>query len=163
MYFDRFAPVYFNVVVNGRTETRLVRDITTNVRFRKELLSNVTLFDQYDVQDGETPDIIAAKIYGNPQYHWVIMLANDRFDWRKDMPFDDQSLRRYLTAKYGDQINDVHHYENADGLVVMSDAAGATPVTNYEYEVRLNESKRRIKIIAPELLSSILAQFKSVM
>ena len=76
MYFDRFQKFLYDFKVNGKTQYTLVRDITTNVRVRKQILENITLYDEYDIRDGETPEIIAEKVYGSSQYHWVIMLAN---------------------------------------------------------------------------------------
>ena len=86
MYFDRFKDIYYEFNINGKKVLKTVKDITTNVRFRKELLSQVTLYDEYDIQEGETPDIIAAKYYGSSQYHWVVMLANELALWNALFP-----------------------------------------------------------------------------
>ena len=37
------------------------------------------------------------------------------------------------------------------------------PITNYEYEVRKNEEKRKILIIKREFLSAIITEFKNLM
>jgi len=158
MYFSKFPAIYYQFIINGKPELRAVKDITTNVRFRKQLLSQVSLYDEYDIKEGETPDIIAAKYYGSSEYHWVVMLANERFDYLNDFPLDYYRLELYTKDKYGDDLYDVHHYEDADGYVVNT----GYPVSNYEYEERQNEKKRRIKLISPSLLSKILANYKAV-
>ena len=38
----------------------------------------------------------------------------------------------------------------------------AASVSNYDYEVSVNESKRRIKLISPKLLGTILKNFKDI-
>lgn len=162
MYFKRFNNIYYPFTINNKEVVNVVRDITSNVRFRKAVLENVTLFDEYDIVDGETPEIIASKVYGSSEYHWVIMLCNQRYDYMADFPMDSFTLNQYIVEKYGDQLYATHHYENEQGMVVMSDAEGASPVTNYQHEINVNETKRRIKLISPTLLSQILTQFKDL-
>ena len=151
------TPPYGNL--RGQSKAFALTDISRNIRFRKELLANITSYDAYDIVDGETPEIIAEKIYGNPQYHWIVMLANDIYDYRA-LPLTQLQLERYVSDKYGDQADAIHHYENADGFVVSSDQVGAVSVSNRMYEETVNESKRRIKIISKDLIGTILKNFK---
>ena len=64
MYFNEFPNIYYSFKINGKDKFVLIKDITQNVRIRKEILANITLYDEYDIRDGETPEIIAEKIYG---------------------------------------------------------------------------------------------------
>jgi hypothetical protein len=163
MYFDEFGKFLYEFDVNGKRIAYRVTDITQNVRFRKELLSNVALYDAYDVMDGETPEIIAEKFYGSPHYHWVIMLANQMYDYRSDFPLPYPELDAYIEDKYGNQADAVRHYVDSRGYVVNSDFPGATSVSNRQYEELENEKKRRIKIISPNLLSTILDSYKELL
>ena len=160
MYFKDFPKYLYDFNYGTTSKTSVVTDITRNVRFRKELLSSITYYDEYDIVDGETPEIIAEMIYGNAEYHWIIMLANDRYDYLTDFPLPEQQLTRHIEQLYGATANDVKHYVNADGFIVNSDSPGAVSVSFAEYERNLNESKRRIKIIAPQLIDTILKNFK---
>ena len=144
-------------------EVLLVTDITQNVRFRKEILENITLYDEYDIKDGETPEILSEKIYGSPSYHWVIMLANQRYDYISDWPLSTYNLEEHILLTYGSGNQyDVHHYEDSNGYIIDGIDNTAYPVSNYEYEDRLNESKRRIKLISKELLNTILKNYKDI-
>jgi hypothetical protein len=143
-----------------QTKALILTDITRNIRFRRDVLANITIYDYYDVIDGETPEIVAEKFYGNAQYHWIVMLVNERYDYLKEWPLTQPNLDQYVIDKYGSSANSIHHYENARGAVVPSSYPLAVPITNANYEERLNESKRRIKIISRELLSTILKNFK---
>ena len=160
MYFDKFPTFLYPFKINGKTEYKLVKDISQNVRVRKEILANVTLYDEYDIRDGETPEIIAEKIYGAPHYHWVVMLCNEKFNYVDDFPLPIPELERYIDNKYGANKYDTHHYVNADGYVV--DSAHGTSVSNYDHEFTLNETKRSIKLIAPSLLNTIIKNFKDL-
>jgi hypothetical protein len=163
--------IYYDFIdKDGRPTLRVLKDITTNVRIIRSVLENVTVYDEYDIVDGETPEIIAAKIYGNPLYHWVIMLANDRHDYREDFPLDYTNLMKRVKSIYGstdEEIYGVHHYEaeiTTDGhiYVVNSDYPGAYPVSNFEYEEKANEDKRRIKIISKPVLDAVVKQYSQM-
>ena len=143
-----------------QTKALILTDITRNIRFRRDILANITVYDYYDVVEGETPEIVAEKIYGNAQYHWIVMLVNERYDYLGDWPLTQPALDLYVTQKYGENVNVIHHYENDKGITVSSDYPSAVPITNANYEAQVNESKRRIKIISPQLLSTILKNFK---
>lgn len=160
MYFNNFSDLFYQFDVNGVPTLKVVKDITHNVRFRKAILDEITLFDEYDIRDGETPEIIAAKYYGNPEYHWIVMLCNQRYDYINDFPKRTHTLEEYIAATYEDPYA-THHYEK-DGYIVSETTPGAYPVSNYEYEDRLNESKRRIKLISPTMLNQIIANFKLI-
>lgn len=161
MYFDNFPTFLYDFEINGKTEYKLIKDITQNVRFRKEILSSVTLYDEYDIREGETPEIIAEKVYGSPLYHWVIMLCNDKYNYVDDFPLPTYQLEKHITDKYGaGNEYDTHHYIDNKGFIV--DSTQGTSVSNYKYETELNESKRRIKLISPSLLNNILKNFKDL-
>lgn len=162
MYFEKFPQIYYEFDINGKRETRIVRDITFNVRLRKSILENITLYDEYDIRDGETPEIIASKIYGSPLYHWVIMLVNERYDYINDFPMSTQEFERFVVDKYGSNLNAVHHHVDAKGFIVNELPGTTIPVSNYDYEVSVNESKRRIKLISSLSLGQILQSFKSI-
>lgn len=163
MYYDNFSTIYYEFIINGKPVLKTVKDITTNVRIRKEILSQITLYDEYDIQEGDTPDIIAAKYYGSSEYHWIVMLANERFNYLEDFPLSYHMFEMHVNDKYGDQVYATHHYENANKLTVNSNYPGAYLVSNYEYEERLNEKKRRIKLISPSMLATILSNYKAIL
>jgi hypothetical protein len=143
-----------------QTKALILTDITRNIRFRRDILANVTVYDYYDIVEGETPEIVAEKIYGNALYHWVVMLVNERYDYLGDWPMTALALEQYIEDTYGVNKTNVHHHEDANGTTVPSDYPSAVPITNENYAGKLNESKRRIKIISKDLISTILKNFK---
>lgn len=155
-YFNKLPNIYYNFTVKGKDTLFILRDITVNFRVLQQVLNNVAVYDLYNIVDGETPELVSEKVYGNPNYHWVIMLANQRFDYLGDwvMPYD--RLEQYCIDKYGaEQIYETHHYEDADGFVVNSDYPLATPISNIDYESKINESKRTLKIISKTLIQQL--------
>lgn len=147
-------------IIKKETKAFAMTDITRNIRFRRDILSQITVYDEYDIVDGETPEIIAEKVYGNSQYHWIVMLANDIYDYKADFPLTQLALDKFVEDKYGDQADAIKHYVDASGYIVNQDVAGATPVSNRQYEETVNESKRRIKLISKDLIATVLKNFK---
>ena len=75
-YFSQFPLTNYNLSgVNGNTIE--VTDIFRRVKARSKLADNITLFDKYDVQEGESPETVAYKIYGSADYFWVVTLVNN--------------------------------------------------------------------------------------
>lgn len=180
-YFNKFPEILYNFEVNGEIKYYRVRDIALNVRIRKALVNNITTWDEYDIEDGETPEIISNNLYGVPYYHWVIMILNLRFDYIRDFPMSNLQLEEYVKKKYGEAeiysqhiLNGNPHYVDSDGNVVTKlseerynvlNSGGLsyeeysrdfTPVTNYEYEASINEQKRRIKVLNRVYLEQVV-------
>lgn len=125
MYFKAFPKIFYDFPNYAGDDTflQVLTDITANVRIRKAILEDITLYDEYDMREGDTPEIVAERIYGNAEYHWIIMLANQRYDYLSDFPLSSAELEEHIADKYGaDHVYDVHHYEK-DGII---DEATAT-------------------------------------
>jgi Base plate wedge protein 53 len=164
MYFDTFQNMYYSYLQpDGTLGYVLLKDITQNVRFKKEVLENISLYEYYDLRDGDTPEIVAEKFYGSPMYHWVIMIANQKYDYVEDFPKAIPELEQIIRDKYGEEnVYGIHHYVKNGFIVSNIDYPDASSVSNYDYEFSENEKKRRIKIISPNLLQEILRQFRAV-
>lgn len=168
-YFANFPDILYPFELGGKIKLVQVKDIVSNVRLRKQLLSNITLYDEYDIEDGETPEIIAERVYGDANLHWVIMLANDRYDLWNDFPMSGDALSKYIENKYGQGnennqhiIFDSPHFEDERGNIVDGPASNLVrAISNFEYEMRVNESKRKIKIINKTLVANIVTELNS--
>ncbi len=114
MYFKQFPQFLYDFNYGDRIKTSIVTDITRNVRFRKEVLSNITLFDEYDIVDGETPEIISEKFYGTPEYHWVVMLCNGKFDYRAEFPLPEPVLVKHIADVYNPTLKSQDWYWTKD-------------------------------------------------
>ncbi len=161
MYFDKFKDIYYDFDTGKKNnDLMVVKDVTQNVRFRKAIVENITQWEYYYLKDGENFEIVSEKLYGSPLYHWVLMILNEKFDYINDMPMSQPQLDDHVIKKYGySNINAIHHYEDADGNIVNS-GVGTTPISNTLYEDRLNESKRKIKILAPAILFTVLDNYR---
>lgn len=159
MYFSNFKNTVYEI---NSGEFLNVKDITTRMKFKSNIIDNIDYYDYYNVKSGETPEIVAYKLYGNTEYHWIILIANDIIDPKTDWPLSEVDFEKYLTDKYGDGIHGIHHYVNSKNLVVDPTYPLAVPVSNYEYEVELNDRKRDIRIPKKQMLDYIVDQFKKL-
>jgi len=112
MYFKSFPFTYYSL--DNATTVQVVTNITNRATLSEETKTNLGLFDEYDVKDGETPELVADKFYSNPDLHWLVLHYNDILDPRFDWPLDTNNLNRYIAGKYND-VNAVNHYEDANG------------------------------------------------
>ena len=93
MYFATMPNIYYDFIdKDGQPYIKIVKDITSNVRYVQSLLQNITVYDYYDIIDGESLEIISTKVYGTPNYHWMLAILNEIFDYRQDMPLTYNEL-----------------------------------------------------------------------
>jgi len=174
MFFSLFPKRTYDMSGNGNE--KLVTDILRRIKIREAIKDNFALFDKYDVSNGETPEEVAFKIYGSPEYHWVVLLLNDITDRYYGWPLSDYAFEEYVKNKYSNP-GGTHHYEKTQSsgrttsngpedyshkIEVNSDATGAVAITNYEYERRLQEQKRQIRILSPAYLPAFEQEFKKL-
>jgi hypothetical protein len=158
MYFKKFPLDLYSL--DDTKSIQLVTDILRRITLNEEIKNNNSIFDEYDIKEGETPERLADKIYGDTNYHWVILHVNNIIDPRFDWPLTNYQLEQMVKSKYGsNNIQAIHHYENVDGNWVNSNFPSATVISNFVYEEKLNEEKRRIKILKPKFLVAIETEF----
>jgi len=78
MYFSKFPLTVYDI--KGNNNYTLLPDILRRVKIRAGLVSNRLVFDKYNVKEGEKPEDVAFKYYGDAEYHWVIMMVNNITD-----------------------------------------------------------------------------------
>ncbi len=153
----------------------VVKDITLNVRIRKDILSNITLYDDFDISDGDTPEKIADRVYKNPNYNWIVMLCNELYNYGDDFPLSDEQLAEYVNIKYGNGNGDKQHilfgkrhFETEDGKIVDAksvddpDKTIVIAISNLAYETSMNEKKRRIKLIHPKIVDKVVSEIERI-
>lgn len=77
-----------------------VTNIVARFGFESSLKENSSAFYKYDIREGDTPEIIAAKYYDHPERHWIVLMFNDIFDPQFDWPMQNRVLVNYINTKY---------------------------------------------------------------
>ena len=177
MYFERFPLIPYDSVGNG--DFKYVTNLLKRIGVRAKVKTNISVFDTYDVKEGETPEMIADKLYDDPELHWVVLLMNDISDRYHQWPMYEQQFNTYVEEKYSNP-DGVHHYEIAQTsgdtstkLEVYNNSAlysgdtdfysSATTVTNREYEEKEQDKKRQIKLLDPRFIDQFVEEYKILM
>jgi hypothetical protein len=171
-YFSKFPLTDYDI--KGNDIRKLLPDILRRVKLRSVIKSGGMLFDKYDVKEGEKPEDIAFKWFGDPELHWVILMTNNVTDRYYGWPLNQVQFAEFLTDKYGDNVDAVHHYEitkdsgrtTSNGpsdyshlVEVNSDTANAISISNRQYEEREQDKKRQIQLLEKSLLGDFIAEF----
>ena len=159
--------------IKGDKVRKLMPDILRRVKLRALIKSGGMLFDKYDVKEGEKPEDVAFKWFGDPELHWVILMTNNVTDRYYDWPMNQAQFAEYLDDKYSNP-DAIHHYEvtkdsgrttgqgpsDYSHLVeVNSDTDNAVSVSFREYEEREQDKKRQIQLLNKSLLGDFVAEF----
>ena len=172
-YFSKF-PVFAYDIKNNKNY-KLLPDILRRVKLRTLVKSGGMLFDKYDVKEGEKPEDVAFKWFGDAELHWVILMTNNITDRYYGWPMNSVQFAEYLTDKYGAGNEDaIHHYEVTQDsgrtsgkgpsdyshkVEVNSDTDNASSISNREYEERIQDKKRQIKLLDKSLLGDFITEF----
>lgn len=208
-YFSNFPRIYFST--NDGESVDLVTNIMAKFSLDESFKENTAVYYNYDITEGDTPEIVAHKLYGSAQRHWIVLMMNNIVDPQFDWPMTSITLNNYIDAKYSNTQyansntsgagltyagSNVHSYykvitttiPNGSKIVnqyeidantyanvsvstisttladnnVITIATSKDTKTYYEYEVELNESKRQIKLLKPEFVSSLEDEVKRV-
>ena len=128
-YFNYF-PKTFYTSNNNATGIDTVTNLIARFGFEQKLKENSLVFYEYNIQESDTPEIIASKYYGNPERHWIVLLFNDIIDPQYDWPLQYSTLINFIDEKY-----------TANG------AANSTPQTGLVWSQSTNNVKAYFKIV----------------
>ena len=175
----------------SRNDERLIiKNIFRRAIMREDIFNSVTTFDYYNIQENMRPDTVARVIYDDPDLDWVVLITNNITNVRDQWPLSNNDLHEMMLDKYGsyEALENVHHYETtlildednrtilAEWLEVDKDfqysyyATNSTittnpvvPVTNYQYESKRNDEKRKIVLLKPTMVGVFISDMKNMM
>ena len=167
MYFANFPLIPYDNYGTG--DFRLTPNILKRIAVRANIKTTTSLFDTYDVKEGETPEMIADKLYGNPEFHWVVLMMNDVVDRYHQWPMSRRQFLAHLNDKYTN-VDGVQHYEisqsSGDTNIKINigtsntDHPTATAITNREYEQERQDSLRKIRLLDPDFIDDFVTEFE---
>ena len=171
MYFSSFPIIPYDS--KGDLQFKDVTNLLRRVGMRTKLKTNTFLYDTYDVKEGETPEMIAHKLYGDPELHWIVLLVNEITDRYHQWPMSGMQFLDYINDKYSNP-DGIHHYETAQTsgdtkikIEVENDVdedayTGLTPITNREYEENEQDKRRQIRLVDPSFVEQFVDEFKKL-
>ena len=184
-YFSYFPSVEHDLKQNGTFVT--VTNILKRFKIHDDARDQTEVFYPYQLQDGDRPDVVAEKYYGNANYAWLVLFSNNIVDPVKEWPLYGTDFRNYLVTKYGsiESANTTVKkrykvlsaaFRKIDGTVIPKrrleidettfntlSEADRELQTAYEYEVEVNDDKRKIHLIDSSYLSVITDQVENIL
>ena len=168
MYFANFPLIIYDSVGNGNF--KIVTNLMKRVAMRTKVRTNTLFFDTYDVKEGETPEILADKLYGDSTLHWIILYVNNITDRYHQWPMSSGQFNDFIADKYSN-IDAVHHYEVSQTSGVKIDIgtdttgyseADLTTITNREFEEERQDTIRQIRLLDPTYVPQFIEEFETL-
>ena len=160
---------------------------------REDIFQNLAFFTKYSISGNDRPDNVAFEIYQDSTLDWLVLMANNIVNIQNEWPLSNVDFDELMLDKYGSYdtlFNGIHHYETIEvkdardvkivnaGLKVESDysvtffderadqmktVTPTIPVTNYQYEQKVNEDKRNIYLLQPRYLQVVRDDLEDIM
>ena len=192
-YFRELPDLNYQSPLKTKNSSRSyvrVKNLFRRVKLRDDLQNVFTLFNKYQISDGARPDTVAEELYGNADLDWVVLLTAGVINVHNEWPLSSRDIYRFAESKHGLDLNNIHHYQtievkdskgrvilpagqHVDSTFTMINPDSATyadinpapvvGVSNYEYEVGLNEEKRSIFVLKKEYLQQYMTDMKNIM
>jgi len=172
MYFANFPLIVYDSVGDGNF--KIVTNLLKRVAMRTKVRTNTLLYDTYDVKEGETPEMIADKLYDDSELHWVILFVNNITDRYHQWPMNFGQFNTFIADKYSN-IDAVHHYEvsqtSGDTSIkidIGTDTTGyseadLTTITNREFEEERQDKLRQIRLLDRAYIEQFVEEFETLM
>lgn len=141
-------------------DIKVLKDIMVRVYYKSGFDNEKSIYNFYDIGDGERPEDVSFKVYGSQEYHWVILLFNEILDPYNDWYMSQSDLLKYTKGKY-QNINEIKHYVDSDGYINYEGLGN--PITNYDYEISINDDRRQIKILSGEYLKVFVDEYNNTL
>lgn len=170
-----------------------VKNIFKRGRLREDIFGDLTFFTKYQVVGDNRPDNVAYEVYGDETLDWIVLLSNNILNVQSEWPLTQQAFDNFLMNKYGsyDETLATHHYEtiqvvDSGGRIIVpagitvpstysveyydSDLEAyqtatniTTEITNYDYELKIENDKRNIFLLKNDYVSIVLNDMEEIM
>jgi hypothetical protein len=126
-YFDTL-PKIIKTTQNGQSS--LMVNLMARCSVIPEILKNPLVYYSYDIQEGDTPEIIAYKYYGNSYRYWIVLYVNEIMDPQWQWPMQSSVFESYVSDKYNfNTKTTIHHYEKI--ITKVDSRTNTTTIDNY--------------------------------
>jgi hypothetical protein len=168
-----------------------VKNLFRRAKIRDDYFQNATTFTKYKIIGEERPEQVAEKVYGSPEYDWLVLISNNILNVRTEWPLSDIEFDDYLERKYTEaELLSPHHYETTlvtdsrgkmivppgkivdpnfslkyfdESLQIIETKNPVKLVTIQEYEIQQNDKKRNIYLLRPRYLQTAIDDMRRIM
>jgi len=132
-YFDTLPKIIY---IDSTGNSKVMTNLLARSSVIPQLLKDPSLYYTYDIQEGDTPEIIAHKYYGDSYRYWIVLFANQLLDPQWDWPMNYSTFEQYLADKYP-SINIYSEIEYYEKIIIQYNVNTQTTYTN---KIKINQS-----------------------
>jgi len=158
MYFRQFPKIPYSFNLSNDGTLAAVTNIFARFSLKSDVVNNAYGFYKYQVEDTDTPEIIAYKQYGDPELHWIIIMVNQISDPLFELPLSQNALEKKIIKKYGyssisEAYSNIHHYE-LEVKKILSEVNGPKNTTTDTSIVTLDQYNHSSNTIVTKSIGS---------
>lgn len=185
MYFEALPKISYKIGDHQRT----VVNILTTIRKRADA-DDSGVFMDYRIDDGDTPEIVADKVYGHTKWWWVVLIVAGIVR-PEQWPVSENDLHALLSRSHGENYtaiwnlvddigdptpqrvrmtftdengNTVNWHEHGEGLgAERYGVIHSRGKRQYliDQAIAANDALREIKVLRPDHLNAFVEDFYS--
>lgn len=125
-YFRNFPLTQYRFGTSSDTAT--IQQLSAYVEVIDLVKDDIAYYNLYEVRDGERPDVLSQRLYGDQQFYWTFYMLNDDIR-RQGWPLSTRELEEFLVEEYTNWTlttqNDIFNTFK-EGQVVTGSLSGAT-------------------------------------
>lgn len=96
---------YFSLLPNieyatQSTNRKVAKNILVRTKITDGIRNLISSSAEYKVMQGEKPEHIAHRVYGRPDYHWIILMFNEIHDPYFSWPLSGNELESHMNKTY---------------------------------------------------------------
>ena len=127
-YFRELPNIQYQSPFSNRVSSAsyiTAKNLFRRMKIRDDLKNVFTVFNKYEIDDGDRPDTVARDLYGKSSLDWVVLTTAGILNVRDGWPLSSKDLYNLIVERYGlTEINNVRHYEtreikNSRGVIVQ--------------------------------------------
>lgn len=97
-YFNTLPKIVYR---SSQGTSSLYTNLMARASIMPSVLKNPMVYYKYDLQEGDTPEIVAYKYYGDSYRYWIVLFANQIMDPQWEWPLSYSAFNSYINNKYG--------------------------------------------------------------
>ena len=182
-FFQHYPQISYDISGTKPAKLKTVINLMEKAKLKSTVQNDIVAYFPYSIMEGERPDHVSKKTYGNVKYTWLIFLINNITDPIYDWPLGTREFGAYVKNKYGSLAtakSSIHQYEQIlrtrveatgttaaipEARIIIDETTYDTLDTDvrnikycYDWEVDRNEAKRDIKLISRNFVADILTE-----
>ena len=182
-FFQHYPQISYDIFGTKPAKVKTVINLMEKAKLKGLVADDIVAYFPYSIMEGERPDHVSKKVYGNVKYTWLIFLINDITDPIYDWPLGTREFGAYVKNKYGSLAiakSSIHQYEQIlrtrveatgtteaipEAIMIIDETTYDTLAVDarnikycYDWEIDRNEAKRDIKLIDRLYVADILTE-----